>query len=130
MTYKLSPLFFRYLTIGGVSYVVEMCALFALKQGLGWSNIHAVAVSFWVGFVVAFVLQKFITFKSHERHPRTVARQLFWYSALVAWNYVFTLAFVAMLQHVLSVFIIRTLSIAIITLWNYSAYKVMFRSRI
>jgi putative flippase GtrA len=117
----------RYVFVGGFAYVIEMGVLFALQTWLYFSNVAAVAISFWVGFLVAFVLQKYIAFQNHEASRRTVARQLAAYSMLVAWNYLFTLGLVALLgQHIPAMFS-RTFAIIVITAWNYEFYKKIFK---
>jgi len=100
-----------------------MGSLYLLKVVLGLSDLAAVAISFWIGFVVAFVLQKWVTFKNHDKQPKVIGKQLIMYGALAAWNYVFTLGLVALFSHAMSVFLIRTVAIAIITLWNYVIYR-------
>jgi putative flippase GtrA len=113
--------------VGGFSYGVEMAVLFVFRKGLHWSPITSVAISFWIGLIVAFILQKYVTFKNRDKRPRTIANQIVGHGALVAWNYVFTLALVKVFVPTLSVFIVRTLAIMIITIWNFAAYKILFR---
>lgn len=116
----------RYLVVGAVAYLVEMFSLFGLHHGLSFSPIKAVAVSFWVGFIVAFTLQKLVAFQNYDKRARAVAGQLAYYSLLVAWNYMFTLAMVKLFNHLASVFIIRTMVILIITSWNFIIYSALF----
>jgi putative flippase GtrA len=115
--------FITYLTVGLSSYLIEMGTLYILKFVFQASDLLAVAISFWVGFAVAFILQKWVTFRSHDKRPKTITKQVLVYSLLAGWNYVFTLILVALLSHSLSVFIVRTLAIAIITIWNYAIYR-------
>ncbi len=117
---------FRYLFVGGFSYLVEMACLYGLHNGLGLSPTISVAISFWVGFVVAYLLQKFVAFENHDRSKKAVARQLIGYSFLVGWNYLFTLVVVGLFEHMTSIFIVRTIVIIITTLWNYAFYRVLF----
>lgn len=118
---------FRYLVAGGLSYVCEMIALLGLKRSFGFSSLASVAISFWVGFVVAFLLQKLFAFENHDKRIHMVIRQLLGYSALVAWNYSFTLLSVTLFTNVASVFVIRTAAILIITSWNYLLYRIIFK---
>ena len=120
---------FRYLVVGSVAYLIEMGVLFALNHGLGLSPIKSVAISFWVGLVVAFLLQKLVTFKNYANKASDLAGQLSTYGLLVAWNYGFTLLMVSLLDKRLSVFIIRTLVIVIVTSWNFLIYAKIFRVR-
>ncbi len=122
--------FMRYLVVGASSYVIEMGSLYVLSRTFGLSNLAAVAISFWVGFIVAFVLQKWIAFENHEKTAHIVTKQLAAYGTLAAWNYGFTLAVVAVFSPVASVFIIRTVAIVIISLWNFSIYRIIFKRTI
>ena len=119
--------FILYVLVGATSYLVEMGSLCLLNIVFGLPDVAAVAISFWVGFIVAFVLQKWVTFKSHSKAVHVVTRQLVAYGVLAAWNYGFTLATVALFSSVLSVFIIRTIAIAIITMWNFAIYSLIFK---
>lgn len=116
----------RYIVVGACSYLIEMMALFSLRYGLKLSPIKAVAISFWVGLVVAFVLQKLITFKNYDKRAHIVIGQMAAYGLLVAWNYGFTLVGVKLLSRSVSVFIIRTTAILIITSWNFIVYSKLF----
>lgn len=117
----------RYIIVGSTAYLFEMATLYGLRIGLGFSPLKSVAISFWVGFIVAFLLQKIVTFKNHEKHARAIAKQLAGYSLLVGWNYGFTLVSVRLLSGTLSVFVIRTLVIMIITSWNFVLYRILFK---
>lgn len=117
----------RYIFVGGFSYLVEMGSLFELHNGLKLNATLSVAVSFWIGFIVAYLLQKFVAFKNNDRSRSTVTKQLFGYGLLVGWNYLFTLAVVNLLAQFVSVFILRTLVILLTTTWNYVAYKRLFK---
>ncbi|NTW61539.1 GtrA family protein [Candidatus Saccharibacteria bacterium] len=118
-----------YLAIGVISYLIEMSTLYLLNVIFGLSSVLSVAVSFWVGFIMAFVLQKLITFDSHDKTPRTITKQLTAYSILALWNYIFTLMAVYLFSQVTSVFIIRTITIAIITSWNFIIYNQIFKDK-
>ena len=124
MHYKKFPI---YLLVGTTSYLIEMGSLYFFNTIFGLSSVMAVAISFWIGFVVAFVLQKWFTFKSHNKKPRVISSQLIAYSILAIWNYGFTLLAVAMFSQTTSVFVIRTITIAIITLWNFAIYNIIFK---
>lgn len=119
----------RYMVVGGSAYVIEMTSLYILRYVLGLSALVAVAISFWIGFVAAFTLQKVITFKNYDRGIASISKQILGYSTLVAFNYAFTLLAVNLLQTTLNVMAIRTLTIATITLWNFYIYGKLFRQK-
>ncbi len=116
-----------YIAVGGTAYLLEMACLYALKTIAGLSSVRSVAISFWLGFLVAFFMQKLVTFKNRQFSPRHIVTQGVGYSALVTWNYCFSLLMVGVLQKHISVFMIRTLAIMCITLWNYKLYHILFR---
>jgi len=121
---------FRYIFIGGLSYLIEVGLLALLIYGLKMTSVLAVGISFWLGFLIAFVLQKLIAFKNTDRSKKTVARQTLLYSGLVGVNYLFTLAFVAIFGPILGTIIARTIALIITTGWNYVIYsKLIFRSK-
>lgn len=117
---------FRYLFVGGTAYVVEMAALYGITL-IGTSDVLAVALSFWVGLTFSFFAQKLIAFRNRDRNSKAMSKQLGGYLILVAFNYVFTLAFVGAFAAYASVFVLRTLSIGIITLWNFFIYRQLFK---
>jgi putative flippase GtrA len=118
----------RYLLIGGLAFVVEMAAIYGLKI-IGLSDLHAVAISFWIGFIVAFLLQKYFTFKNSARDIKSISHQLIGYSLLVGLNYLFTLSVVGYFSGALAVYTLRAIVIAITTVWNYLVYKYIFRKQ-
>lgn len=113
----------RYLFVGIIAYLTEITTLYILNHKIGLSSVNSVAISFWVGFFVAFILQKLITFTNHDKRGKTIANQLLKYSILVIFNYVFTLFIVSLLTDKLNVIVTRTLTIAIITCWNFIIYN-------
>lgn len=123
----LSKSLVRYILVGGSAYLLEIGALYYLRHQLEFSALVSVAISFWIGFVIAFVLQKLVTFQNYEKNKRTVAKQVAYYSLLVLWNYLFTLILVKLFSDETSVIILRTIAIVIITSWNYIAYQSIFK---
>ncbi len=120
---------FRYFLIGGLSFAVEMGILFTLRYVCHFSPVVSVGISFWVGFSVAYILQKVIVFKSTDYSKKVIAKQVTLTLLLVAWNYIFTLTVVHLLESVFSVIIIRTVVIIMTTTWNFYIYKIIFKSK-
>ena len=113
----------RYLIVGGSAYVLEMAVLFGLHHGIGLSPEKSVAISYWFGLVIAFVLQKFVTFQNHEKRIHMLGFQLAIYACLVTFNYLVTLLAVKHFSNKYSVYEIRTVVIALGTIWNYIVYN-------
>jgi putative flippase GtrA len=117
----------RYIIIGGCAYLIEMGSLYGLRHTFGLRPVAAVAISFWIGFIAAFILQKLITFKNYEKGMRAMTRQASGYILLVAWNYGFTLFMTHLLSGHLSVYVIRTGVILVIVFWNFWIYRELFK---
>jgi len=119
----------RYIAAGGVAYLAEMMSLALLLFVFYTTPLAAAAIGFWVGFVVAFVLQKYVAFQDSRHQRRVLVTQVVLYSLLVLWNYAFTLGMVALLTPALSVFVVRTAAILLISIWNYVIYRRLFAAK-
>jgi putative flippase GtrA len=112
----------RYVVVGSSTYVVEL-AVIVLATSLGATAVAAVAISFWIGLIVSFTLQKLVTFSDKRTHHRVVLPQIGAFSLLVGFNFGFTILMTRWLENDLPVVVIRTLAIGVTTLWNYYLYK-------
>ena len=117
----------RYLFVGGFSFVIEITLLYILSRTFHISAAISVTISFWVGFIVAYVLQKLVAFQNKEKSRRVITIQIIGYSLLVLWNYGFTILVVELFHSSVSVVVLRTIVIAITTVWNYALYKKLFK---
>ena len=112
----------RYVLVGGSAYVIEI-AIIVIAQDIGANNVLAVAISFWVGLMYTFVLQKFFSFNDRRTQHKILVPQILMVTALVLFNFAFTIAVTALLQHELRAIVTRTIAIAITTLWNFYLYR-------
>lgn len=112
----------RYLLIGGSVYVFEL-AVIVVAQIAGAGPVFAVALSFILGTMVSFVLQKFVTFGDKRTHHKIVATQLLATCLLVVFNFGFTLLVTNLLSPPLPAVITRTLALGTTTIWNFYLYK-------
>ena len=113
---------YRYLIIGGSVYVFELVVI-VVAQALGASPVWAVAISFCLGTLVSFFLQKLITFGDKRMHHRVLLPQLIATTLLVLWNLGFSVLLTKLLQHHLPAVVSRTLALGITTIWNFYLYK-------
>lgn len=113
---------YRYLAVGLGVYLIELCVIF-IAQASGGSDLFAVGLSFWIGLIVSFILQKFVTFRDSRTQSKIVLFQIAAVVALVLFNFAFTLICTSLLASVLPVFIIRGGAIAVTTMWNFYLYK-------
>lgn len=111
----------RYLIVGGSVYVLELVVIVTARH-FGASSVVAVALSFWIGLVVSFGLQKVFTFNDRRTHHKILAAQIIAVSLLVLWNFGFTILVTKLLTAV-NPTITRTLALLITTIWNFYLYK-------
>lgn len=112
---------FRYLFVGGTSYVFELSSLLLIFHFSG-SRTLAAAISFWIGFLLAFVLQKIVAFKDYNKETKVLTRQSTYYILLNCWNYLFTVGFVSLFpdKHLV---VSRTVALVMMSAWNFVIYK-------
>lgn len=114
--------FGRYLVIGGSVYLLELIVI-VIAQHYGASAEVAVSLSFWIGLMVSFALQKFVTFGDKRVHHKILLPQTLAFSLLVLFNFSFTILVTRLLSDWLPVVIIRTLALGVTTIWNFYLYK-------
>ncbi len=112
----------RYVAIGLSVYLFELLIIVAAKRA-GAGNLVAVSLSFWLGLIVSFGLQKIITFGDKRLHHRVLLPQFTAVCGLVLFNYFFTLLVTNLLDSYISVLLCRTLALSITTIWNFYLYK-------
>ncbi|HSX29961.1 MAG TPA: GtrA family protein [Candidatus Saccharimonadales bacterium] len=118
----------RYLFVGCSSFVVELSSLLFLFHVAHFSLAAATATAYWIGLVVAFVLQKLFAFQDYNRELKALSRQGFYFGLLAVWNWLFTITFVTTFGSK-NVIISRSVAIVIMSGWNYFIYKnVLFKS--
>jgi putative flippase GtrA len=113
---------YRYLIIGGSVYVFEL-AVIVVAQRLGASAPWAVAISFCLGTLVSFFLQKLVTFGDKRMHHRILIPQMVATALLIVWNLSFSVLLTKLLQHHLPAVVTRTLALGVTTIWNFYLYK-------
>ena len=104
----------RYILIGGLAYISEISVIYILT-GSGLTPITSVAIAFWIGLIVSFLLQKLIAFKNYSFASKTIATQIPVYICLVLFNYLFTLIFVWALSNFIPLIAARTIALLITT---------------
>jgi len=112
----------RYLIVGGSVYALEL-AIILIAQASGLQAVAAVAVSYIVGTLVSFLLQKLVTFSDKRMHHKIIGIQLLATVGLVLFNLGFTLILTELLDDVLPTVVIRTIALGITTIWNFYLYK-------
>lgn len=113
----------RYLVIGGFSYSIELGLLISLIRWGHISRLLSTAIAFWLGLVVAFVLQKLLAFQDYRREKRLLQKQGLMYGILVVFNCGFTLLVVGFFLKDQAVVVSRSLALLTTTVWNFFIYK-------
>lgn len=114
---------FRYILVGGSSFLLELIILFILSSILHVGTVTAVSISFFVGLTLSFLLQKTFTFSDKAFQKNKVASQAIYYLLLVGFNYLFTLVFVSVFDGFMGVLMARAVALLVTTFWNYFIYK-------
>lgn len=112
----------RYVAVGGGVYLLEL-AVILTSQSLGASPVLAVGISFWVGLVISFLLQKLITFEDKRTDHKILLPQIVVYCLLVLFNFGFTIAATKLISPPVPAVIARTGALAITTIWNFYIYR-------
>lgn len=112
----------RYLIVGGSVYLFEI-VIIVIAQYFGASAVLAVTLSFWIGLVASFLLQKFFAFGDKRLHRRILLPQAVAFATLVLFNFGFNLVATKLLELYLPAVVIRTLTLAATTLWNFYIYR-------
>ena len=119
----------RYLFVGGTSYVFELSSLLLIHYLTG-SRALATAISFWIGFFIAFVLQKLVAFQEYSKEAKALTKQGTLYGVLNFCNYIFTIAFVSVFPDKYLI-VSRTVALVMMSSWNYVIYrKIIFRNSV
>jgi putative flippase GtrA len=113
---------FRYVFVGGLTYLIDIGVLIGLYAGLHTSRALAASASFWTGLLFSFLLQKLVAFQDYQKEVKAISRQALSYGVLIAINYVLTVLIVDLFPG-RDIVYSRTLAVAITTLWNYVLYK-------
>lgn len=112
----------RYLAVGGSVYALEVLVIL-FAQHLGASAVWAVGIGFWVGLVVSFLLQKFVTFGDKRMHRKILLPQIIAVALLVLFNFGFTIALTKLLAAHVPAVASRTAALLITTTWNFYLYR-------
>lgn len=113
---------YRYILIGGSVYLLEMIVI-TVAQTFGATAVTAVAISFLVGVIASFLLQKFVAFDDKRTQHHILIPQVIAFALLVLFNFGFTLFVTDILASSLPTTIARTLALGATTIWNFYLYK-------
>lgn len=117
----------RYLFVGALAFLIDIGLLWLLRDVLHWPLWLASGLSFLVGFVFSYTLQRAFSFRSNVPHGRGIIR----YLLLLGFNTIATMVIVEFLGHtVLGWAGAKVCATLATTMWNYFLYKSwVFRDR-
>lgn len=110
---------FRYLVVGGSSFVLDFMILYALHELVEIRLWLATGIAFLCSFAYNFTLQKVFTFSSTAQTRRSLVK----YLILVAVNAIATIGIVAVLSTYIGWIVAKIVATILTTVWNYLAYR-------
>ncbi|MCI4658403.1 GtrA family protein [Cryobacterium zhongshanensis] len=111
---------FRYLVVGGASFIIDFGLLALLFQVFDWPLWLATGTAFLTSFVFSYFMQRAFSFSSESPHASTLAK----YLTLLAFNTLATIGIVALVDLTGWGWGAGKISATVITTaWNYFAYR-------
>jgi putative flippase GtrA len=115
--------FIRYVLIGLLAFAVEYGSFYFLFVISGLFLLAANALSFCLGLIVAFVLNRIWAFGSHE-YSKKAAHQFGFYATLAVINLLLTLVIVSALKWIgVEPTIGKLIAMVITSSWNFLLLK-------
>lgn len=118
--------FVRYVVIGGTTFTLDIGLLVLFHEVFNLPVIFSATASYWLSIAFNFIANRLWTFGASES---SIGRHLTFYLALLGFNYLFTIGFIAAATHMgMHYTIAKVLALACQISWTYIAYKkVIFR---
>jgi putative flippase GtrA len=115
--------FIRYVLIGLLAFAVEYSSFYLLYVVGGMFLLAANALSFCLGLVVAFILNRLWAFGSHQ-YSKRASHQFGFYATLAVVNLLLTLAIVAGLKWIgVQPTVGKLIAMIITSSWNFLFLK-------
>lgn len=111
---------FRYLLIGGATFLIDLGLLAVLHEVLGWALWLSTGTAFLATFVFNYSLQRTFSFGSRSAHGSTLAK----YLTLLAFNTVATIGIVWLIDQTGWGWGIGKIAATVVTTaWNYFVFR-------
>ena len=111
----------RYILVGGTTFTLDISLLVFFKTKIHLSLAISTSIGYWVSVIYNFTLNRWWSFSATEVH--SLRRHATTYGILLAFNYLFTLAFISIVSHVVYFGIAKAMAVIIQTSWTYFIYK-------
>ena len=119
----ISQSLFKYLAVGVVAFGVEYGSFYGLFFGAGWPLYAANSISFGLGLLTSFSLNRLWTF-GHKSYQKRATHQLGFYVTLALVNLLLTNVFVDLLTQLgMNPRFGKLVAMLITSLWNYFLFK-------
>lgn len=113
--------FVRYVFVGGSTFLIDFVLLIVLHSLFGIHLLIAATISYWSSIVFNFFINRSWTFGVADS---SVAKHLTLYLSLLAFNYGFSIAFIAAATSLGMHFAIaKIIATGFQTIWTYVIYK-------
>ncbi len=124
----LDKTFFKYLFVGGTSFVLDYLIYFVLYNFVGIGTWYANAISVFTAFWYNFLLNRIWSFKSNE----PFFKQISYYLVLMFFNMLFSSWFIDIMyiRFDINPNFSKVIAMCIIVAWNFIIYKtIIFKSK-
>lgn len=113
--------FVRYVFVGGSTFLIDFLLLVFLHEYVNVALPIAASISYWVAIIYNFMLNRFWTFSAKDK--ANLSKHLTLYLALLGFNYLFTIVFIAIGTHYIHYAVAKIMAIGISVSWTYLIYK-------
>lgn len=110
---------FRYLAVGGTSFLVDFGLLYVFHELIGIRLWISTGIAFLASFFFNFTFQKIFSFTSKAHSGWSLLK----YITLVLFNTLATIGIVAILYTYIGWELAKVISTILTTVWNYLAYR-------
>jgi putative flippase GtrA len=122
---RVSKSFLKYIGVGIVAFGVEYGSFYALYLNAKWPLYFANSISFGLGLLTSFLLNRLWTFGG-KNYQKKAAHQLSFYIALALINLLLTNVFIGVLEKIgTNPRIGKLVAMVITSLWNYFLFKAL-----
>jgi putative flippase GtrA len=113
--------FFRYVFVGGTTFLLDIFILFFLHDIVTMSLLVAASFSYWLSIAYNFCLNRSWAFNAKEEND--VSRHLALYIVLLGCNYVLSLLIIWLLSQQMHYLVAKVIAVGLQIMWTYPLYK-------
>jgi putative flippase GtrA len=119
-----SQSFIKFLIVGSCAFAVEYGSFYGFYTGLNWRLYIANSISFCLGLLTSFILNRIWTFTHSLPYDKKGTHQLSYYVVLAVINFLLTNLIVEVLARLsVNPLIAKPIAMIVTSLWNYTLFK-------